>query len=118
MDDYEWPSGEVRDVWLRGLPSRVIAADPEFRMRSIGYAEKDVLGPSVIETDRVENPVSAVAFRKTGENALDPDSLTDIPAAISDGRVRWNVPAGDWKIIVFYLHTSQGRDGGLWAFGD
>ena len=36
---YEWPSGEARDVWLPGLPSRVLAANPEFRMRRLAPAQ-------------------------------------------------------------------------------
>ncbi len=113
VDEYEWPSGEVRDIWQQGLPSRVIAANPDFRMRSLGYVEKEVRGPVRVELAPVGQFQCALAARLLDEDALDAETLTDISARVTERGLRWDAPAGRWLVMMFYLHTSQGRDGGL-----
>jgi len=113
VDDYEWPSGEARDVWASGLPSRVIAANPEFRMRSLQYIEKIAEGPASIE---VETPVAiqfAVAARLAADDTIVPDSLSLIAEGGSGPRTTWQAPPGRWRLIAFYLQPSRGMDGGM-----
>ncbi len=113
VDEYEWPSGEVRDIWQKGLPSRVIASDQDFRMRSLGYLERDVHGPALVEFAPVDQFQFAVAARRLDEARFDADTLTDISAGNTPKGFRWDAPEGRWLVMVFYLHSTQGRDGGL-----
>jgi hypothetical protein len=112
-DDYEWPSGEARDVWLKGLPSRVIAANPEFRMRSLGYQERIVEGPQRVEIAGIQDFQFAVAGRMTGPDSIDDATLTDISSHFTDGKLTWDVPQGRWTVTAYYLYAAQGVDGGL-----
>jgi hypothetical protein len=63
--------------------------------------------------ETAEPVVSALAFRLAGENAFDPASLADVSSSLANGRLLWNAPAGSWRVMLFYLHPTQGRDGGL-----
>lgn len=113
VDEYEWPGGEARDVWLKGLPSRVIAANPEFRMRGLWYSSVDVDGPGPAQIAGIQNFQFAVAARLTGNNAVDGASLTDISNAVSGEKLSWQAPAGRWRVMEFHLEDTQGRDAGL-----
>ncbi len=109
----EWPGGEARDVWQKGLPSRVIAANPEFRMRGLWYRSVAVDGPTTAEIAKIQQFQFAVAARLTGEGALDGSTLTDISSAVSGGKLSWQVPAGRWRVMEFHLENVQGKDAGL-----
>jgi len=98
VDEYEWPGGEARDVWLKGLPSRVIAANPEFRMRGLWYSSVDVDGPGPAEIAGIRQFQFAVAALLTGNNAVDGTSLTDISGSVAGGRLSWQAPAGRWRL--------------------
>lgn len=113
VDEYEWPGGEARDVWLKGLPSRVIAANPEYRMRGLWYTLRDVDGPAEAGIDGIERFQFAVAARLTGEDSLDAATLIDISKSVTGGRLRWQAPAGRWRVMEFHLEDTQGRDAGL-----
>ncbi len=113
VDEYEWPGGEARDPWLKGLPSRVIAANPEFRMRGLWYSSVDVDGPRKAEIAGIRQFQFAVAARLTGEKAVDGSSLTDISSSVSGGKLSWAAPAGHWRVMEFHLEDTQGRDAGM-----
>jgi hypothetical protein len=113
IDEYEWPSGEARDIWIQGLPSRVVAADSSFRLRSLAYLENDVPGPSRVETEAVTDPQFALAARLADGSHLEPGTLRDISSGIAGNRLHWEAPEGNWRTWLFHLQPSQGRDGGL-----
>ncbi len=113
IDEYEWPSGEARDIWIQGLPSRVVAAGQSFRMRSLAYVEKDVRGPVSFDMEAVADPQFALAARLADGTRLEPGTLRDISRGLRGSRLRWEAPEGNWRTWVFYLQPSQGRDGGL-----
>ncbi len=113
IDEYEWPSGEARDIWIQGLPSRVVAANQSFRMRSLAYVEKDIRGPAHVETEPVAEPQFALAARLSDGTRLEPGTLRDISVGIGGARLRWEAPEGNWRVWLFYLQPTQGADGGL-----
>ncbi len=114
VDDYEWPSGEARDVWLKGVPSRVIAANPEFRMRSLAYVEKIAPGSRTVELEIPRAFQFAMAMRLDEQkDVVDPESLQDLSSSFNNGRLVWNVPEGRWLVTAYYLRPAQGMDGGL-----
>lgn len=113
VDEYEWPGGEARDVWLKGLPSRVLAEKAEYRMRNLDYQEREAAGPSpaVIETPREFQ--FAVAFQTDAAGAVRPETLTLLETDPRGGPLRWDVPAGRWRILLFYLTPAMGVDNGM-----
>jgi len=61
--------------------------------------------------------VSVVAARASGEHrrnpyyladtvSLDPDSLQVLTGQVADGRLHWDAPAGEWRIVASYLLPS------------
>ncbi|MCC7498799.1 MAG: hypothetical protein IT160_14555, partial [Bryobacterales bacterium] len=106
VDEYEWPGGEARDPWSPGLGSRVIARNPEFRMRSLGYTIKDVEGPAKVDFSALKDFQFANAARLACDNCLDGATMIQVPAI-------WSAPAGRWRVTAFTLEPSQGIDGGL-----
>ncbi len=113
VDEYEWPGGEARDVWKSGLPSRVIGANPEFRMRSLWFSPADVEGGRRAEIKELKNFQFAVAGRLVGHEILDGESLVDVSGSFSAGSLSWVAPPGKWRVMAFYLEDAQGRDAGL-----
>ncbi len=113
VDEYEWPSGEARDVWLKGIPSRVIAANPEFRMRSLAYVEEVLQGPRAVELEIPKDFQFALVMRMDEKDVLDPGTLLDISSSYSNGRLVWTAPEGRWLVTAYYLRLAQGLDGGL-----
>ncbi|MCX6621803.1 MAG: glycosyl hydrolase, partial [Acidobacteria bacterium] len=113
IDEYEWPGAEARDPWSPGLGSRVIARNPDFRMRSLSFTARDVTGPSSATITGVKHFQFAVAVKLTAADQFDGESMTLVPGDPAAGSVTWSAPAGQWRLMAFYLEPSQGRDGGL-----
>ncbi|MEN6608240.1 MAG: glycosyl hydrolase, partial [Bryobacteraceae bacterium] len=113
VDEYEWPGGEARDPWSPGLGSRVIAQNPDFRMRSLWFSSKDSTAAGRLEISGLKNLQFAVAARLTETDTLDQLTLTVIEIPAGAERVEWNAPAAGWRLMAYYLEPSQGRDGGL-----
>jgi len=112
VDEYEWPSGEARDPWRPGIPSRVVASNPEFGMHSLGYIAQQAPGGKAIKIHAPEPVQFAVAARATGEESIDSATLRDISASLSSGDLTWTPPDGEWLVMVYYLYPSHGLDGG------
>ena len=50
VDEYDWPSGEVRNVWMAGNhQSEVLAKRPDLRMKTLSYEAKMVDGPQAVD---------------------------------------------------------------------
>jgi len=114
LDEYDWPSGEVRDVWMAGNhQSEVLAKRPDFRMKTLAYDAKIVDGPMTVDLPVHAESQAIIAARWLGKNQIDPASLTLIDSGSMDGSNRWSVPAGQWVIIQFSLKPAMGFDGGF-----
>ncbi|HEX5482574.1 MAG TPA: glycosyl hydrolase [Terriglobia bacterium] len=137
-DEFEWPNGAARDIWmqdLKYLQSRTVKENPDFRMRSLAYVEKDGWGGKPIHIKSL--PKSglriAIASRWHDEESepgqdyftartygavpldqpdLDPNSIRDVSSSIQDNSFSWTPPGqGRWRVMVFYLaySTSTGQ---------
>ncbi len=113
VDEYEWPGGDARDIRLEGLPSRVLAANPEFRMRSLAVTERRARGPAAVEIDGLRDSLFAVAGRFKSAGELDAETLRDISSSVAEGRLRWQAPEGEWLVAVYSTAPARGVDGGL-----
>ncbi|MGC9994362.1 MAG: glycosyl hydrolase [Terriglobia bacterium] len=114
VDEYDWPSGEARNIWMAGNhQSEVLARKPEYRMRSLSYKAEVVKGPREVTIAAPPELQAVVAARWLGENRIDGQSLQLLAAPAESGQVKWQAGDGDWVIVEFYLEPSMGFDGGF-----
>jgi hypothetical protein len=114
VDEYDWPSGEARNVWMAGNhQSEVLAAHPDFRMKTLAYDSKIVQGPQVVELPADADVQAVVAARWLGQDRIDAKSLTAVDVSKTNGHIRWTVPEGEWVILQFHLEPAMGFDGGF-----
>ena len=112
VDDFEWPSGEARDYWLPGSnKSRVVAANADFRMRRLRPVESMVRGPGRVELALPEGAALAVFARRLGPDRVDGSSLRELAFEPQAKSVFWEVPAGDFTVIVYILEPTSTMDG-------
>ena len=113
VDDFEWPSGEARDYWMPGVnKSRVVAANPEFRIRALDPAETLVKGPQRVAISLPPGTHLVVAGRRRAPGRLDGESLHTLPVPAHANALSWDAPEGDWLVITYQLRPSQTPDGG------
>ena len=114
VDEYDWPSGEVRNVWMTGNhQSEVLARHPEFRMKTLAYKVHQVEGPGPVELPAFENAQAVVAARMLDKNRIDETSLQLLEPDVRGGPRKWQAPAGKWSVVQFYLEPAMGFDGGF-----
>ena len=114
VDEYDWPSGEVRNVWMAGNhQSEVLAKRPDLRMKTLAYEAKIIEGPQAVDMPVNQDLQAVVAARWSGKNQIDATSLTLLDSSGKDGRIQWSAPAGQWVIVQFSLKPAMGFDGGF-----
>ncbi len=113
VDEFEWPSGEARDYWLPGInKSRVVAANPEFRMRRLRLHETEVGGNEPLNIPLPADTTLVVAGRLLGPGRLDGESLTTLDWDRSAGKLSWTAAEGQWLVSTYSLEETQSPDGG------
>ena len=114
VDEYDWPSGEVRNVWMSGNhQSEVLAKRPDLRMKTLAFESNIIEGPRMVDVTVNPDSQAIVAARWLGENQIDSASLTLLGADAKDGHFQWSAPAGKWVIVQFSLKPAMGFDGGF-----
>ena len=113
VDDYDWPSGEIRNAWRTdNHQSEVIAGNPNFRQRTLAHKEEVIKGPRDVSLAMPAQLQAVVIARWLGNDRIDGGSLQDITAKVEGGQLRWSAPEGDWVIVSFFLEPAMGLDGG------
>jgi hypothetical protein len=100
-DEDNWPSGPAS--------GRVIEENPEFRMSHCALAAQwRVRGPAVVRKrlDMGDELLSVVAVPDPPDGF--PRCVVDLRAQVSDGRLDWRAPAGEWNIFVFTRRWMRG----------
>lgn len=114
VDEYDWPSGEARNVWMAGNhQSEVLAQHPDFRMRTLAYDSRFVQGPQLTDLAADPDVQAVVAARWLGQDRIDPTTLTLVRVDPMNGHIRWTVPEGKWVVVQFHLQPAMGFDGGF-----
>ena len=114
VDEYDWPSGEARNIWMSGShQSEVLAQRPDLRMQTLAYETKIIDGPQTLDLSPDPASQAVVAARWLGENQIDATTLTLLNADTKDGYTRWSAPAGKWVVVQFSLKPAMGFDGGF-----
>jgi hypothetical protein len=113
VDEYDWPSGEVRNIWMAGHhQSEVLARKSAYRMKSLAYKAEVVKGPSEFSLAVPPDLQAVVVARWLGGNRINGESLQLLASARESGQFKWQAPEGDWVVVAFYLEPSLGFDGG------
>jgi hypothetical protein len=114
VDEYDWPSGELRNVWMSGNhQSEVLAKRPDLRMKTLSYEAKIVEGPQVVDLPISPDFQAIVAARWLGKNQIDAATLTLLDSTGKDGHIQWSAPEGQWVVVQFSLKPAMGFDGGF-----
>ena len=112
VDEFEWPSGEARDYWMLGQnKSRVVAANPDFRMRRLRPVERMVRGPGRVEIDLPEGATVVVSGKRLGADRLEGDSLRLLAIDWGAKSLFWEAPAGEFAVLVYLLDPTSTVDG-------
>ena len=88
-------------MWIfdeKWFPSQAIGGrvPPQFAAKTLAAAASEVVGPRAWQADGYAGPryIGAVAGRTAADGKIDGDSLVDLAPFVRDGRVAWDVPAG------------------------
>ena len=110
VDEFEWPSGEARDYWLKGInKSRVVAANPDFHMQRLHQEETRVHGPRHVRIPLPGKPIAVVVGKQVGYETLDGDSLKTVPFERGATEVEWDAPEGDWVLFTYGVEAAIGQ---------
>ncbi len=113
VDEYDWPSGEVRNVWRTDShQSEVIARRPEFRQRTLAHREEFIEGPKDVRLKLPADVQAVVVARSLGRNRIDGTSLELVTPRATGGTLNWTAPKGSWAVSIFSLQPGTGFDGG------
>ena len=114
LDEYDWPSGEMRNVWMAGNhQSEVLAKRPDLRMKTLSYEAKIVDGPTAVDVPVNPDSQAIIAARWLGKDQIDTATLTLLDSNAKDGHIQWSAPPGQWVIVQFSLKPAIGFDGGF-----
>lgn len=90
-DECGYPSGSARDLTLRG--------HPEWAARGLLVAETNSTGGEVSIAMPPGKLVSAVAL-PVRDGIAQLDQAADLAASVSGDQLRWQAPAGDWRVFA------------------
>ncbi|HNQ87418.1 MAG TPA: glycosyl hydrolase [Verrucomicrobiota bacterium] len=108
-------------LWIfdeKWWPSQGVAGNvpPQYAAKQLQASAVDVTGPSLFEADGYagESSIAAVAGRVADDGAIDGRSLIDLAGSVHNGRLAWNVPEGQWRVMKFTytLAPGLGQGGG------
>jgi len=97
-DEILWPSGYAGGEVLR--------ENPELHARCLGREIHEVSGPKSISLDLPEKTVTVIICqKKSGKTKI--ISWREWNIEKNGNRFKWQVPAGDWKVEIFYEQQCQ-----------
>ena len=89
VDEYDWPSGEVRNIWMTGNhQSEVLKQNPSFRMKSLAYKEQIVHGPRSVTLAEVPELQACPSRALDGWRKIERETLRRIDARTPPQRQR------------------------------
>ncbi|TWU38365.1 glycosyl hydrolase [Novipirellula artificiosorum] len=99
FDEKWWPSQSIGGT-----------VPPRYAAKTLVAEAVDITGPMVFEADGYngERYIAAVAGRRNAKQEIEGESLLDLAPFITDGKLTWNAPAGNWKMIKFTHQQAPG----------
>jgi hypothetical protein len=101
FDEKWWPSGEVGGKVPQAYGSKYMQA-----------LAVDVQGPQKLIRPVSSDKLIAVLAGKVVQQGIDGDSLRDVTENLREGTLTWDVPQGQWKVLIFTWQYSKGCRGG------
>jgi len=95
-DEYGFPSGSVGAFSNGDNKPRFQLKYPELTMQRLDKTEEDIAGPV-----RYEKEVPAGKFMGVVAMELPGMKRIDLTPFVQDRRLKWDVPEGKWKIMIF-----------------
>jgi len=95
-DEYGFPSGGIGLHGGDGIP-RFEQQFPEQTIKRLDKLEDTIVGPTVYKA-KIPNNGKLMSVVAMEENSLERIDLTN---QVSEERLKWNVPQGNWKILTF-----------------
>ena len=94
-DEFGFPSGSAGAGHGDGI-ARFQQLYPNETISQLNKIEKEINGSTVYETEIPEGKLMGVV-------AMEVNSLkrVDITWQVTNGKLKWNVPAGKWKVMIF-----------------
>ncbi len=91
-DDWWWPS--------QMMGGRV---PPQYGSKRLEASAVTVEGPKILSEAGYapSNRVAVVAGRVVEGDAIDADTLVNLASSVKDGTLSWEVPQGQWKVMLF-----------------
>ena len=72
------------------------------------YLTPETVRPGKLETGPDEDQIVALLAARRREDGLNGNSITDLTPYLQDGRLRWPIPAGEWRVMAFRIkYTGQ-----------
>lgn len=106
FDEKWWPSGEVGGKVPQQYGSKYMQAEAV-----------QLQGPQALSRPVSTEKLIAVLAGKVVEGKIDGGSLVDLTNQLRGGALTWQVPQGNWQVMVFGWDYSQGRSGNLLVDG-
>ncbi|MEI6278217.1 MAG: glycosyl hydrolase [Verrucomicrobiae bacterium] len=100
-DDYWWPSQMMGGRVPAAYGSKVLEAAATTVTRPAHYSAEGCAGDKF---------VAVLAGLETADGSVDGSTLVDLGSGIHDGRLDWEVPEGQWKVMTF-TWAFKGKNG-------
>ncbi|HWQ91234.1 MAG TPA: hypothetical protein VN673_06160 [Clostridia bacterium] len=96
------------EMWIfdeKWWPSQAVAGKvpPRYAAKKLHAVAAEAIGPNTFEADGYsgERYVATIAGKVNPDGKIDGESLVDLRSRIRDGKLRWQVPAGKWRVMKF-----------------
>jgi hypothetical protein len=112
--DNGFPDGDAHDEYLDPPDqSHVLLGHPEYHMKRLTYVEREFVGPGQVRFNNLPDAVIVVAARMNAPDKIDGENLINLSSGISGSSFSGELPAGNWRLMFFYLENTVGAAEGI-----
>src|SRR5712692_3092930 len=109
-DEYNWPSGYAGGRVLRGglVGTRQVPPNPEYIAKHLAMVEMPIGAEGNRESSwKVpDGKLVAVIGAEARQGGLIHSTFRNLTSQVGDGRLKWEVPNGDWRLMFFMQRDS------------
>jgi hypothetical protein len=102
-------------LWIfdeKWWPSQAVAGKvpPRYAAKRLEASIVEVEGPRTFEAEGYagDRYIATVAGRVSADGKIEGDTLVDLAPHIREGKLRWQTPAGNWRILKFTHKQAPG----------
>src|SRR2546426_11642595 len=120
-DEYNWPSGYAGGRVLRGglVGTRQVPPNPEYIAKHLAMVEMPIGAEGNRESswNVPDGKLVAVIAAEARQGGLIRSTFRNLTSQVGDGRLKWEVPNGDWRLMFFMQRGSTPGTGAGTAGG-